>query len=83
MTYTPGPWDYLNDHIFARDRHVARCLQGKGGSADDARLIAAAPELLEALRWLLNEVERERDYEHWQAVIDPAREAIAKAEGRT
>ena len=47
-----------------------------------ARVVAAAPDLLAALKWLLFEVERERDYAHWQAVIDPARAAIAKAEGQ-
>jgi hypothetical protein len=44
------------------------------------RLIAAAPELLEALKWYANE-ERRPSAEHYDGGIR-ARSAIAKAEGK-
>lgn len=50
-------------------------------SEANARLIAAAPELLEALKALVNNC---ADYEPWQRpclTFDNARAAIAKAEG--
>jgi len=43
----------------------------------DARLIAAAPAMLEALKNLLNSFEKHRPKEYW----DAARAAIARAEG--
>ncbi len=54
----------------------------------DARLIAAAPELLEALKRLLEHAEwvgtpRGYSWDDFKDVIDPARAAIAKAEGRS
>jgi hypothetical protein len=52
----------------------------------DARLIAAAPDLLEALKWLLDNGEDPhpltgRDPTVRREDIGPARDAIAKAEG--
>jgi hypothetical protein len=50
-----------------------------GFDYDNARLIAAAPELLEALKSALQTAEFERHpHRGWQ---DEARRAIAKAEG--
>jgi hypothetical protein len=46
----------------------------------NARLVAAAPELLEALKWAIGQVEDDLDPDH-QAAMDAARAAIAKAEG--
>jgi len=49
----------------------------------NARLIAAAPELLEAMKLLIADV---ADYPAWQRpchALDVARAAIAKAEGRS
>lgn len=63
------------------------------GSIDDARLIAAAPELLEALEGLLDA--RDTDWEEaaegdpdsdegqaWLSAIKQAYEAVRKAQGR-
>lgn len=55
-------------------RHKANHTLNEAGSAN-ARLIAAAPELLEALKWTA----RALDKEHPAAI--KARAAIAKAEG--
>lgn len=51
----------------------------------NARLIAAAPDLLEALKDLLKEQPSECPtycFREWELSIDAARDAIAKAEGR-
>jgi hypothetical protein len=55
---TPGPWHYQENsdaytHIVrdSADRYICGCSQDSGGNAErNARLIAAAPELLEACR---------------------------------
>lgn len=57
-----------------------------GESIDDtAHLIAAAPDLLEALEWLVRECEESEDTRgNWQdycAAKDAARAALAKARG--
>lgn len=47
----------------------------------NARLVAASPKLLDALRWLLREAESRMDAEHNQEVFAAARAAIAQATG--
>lgn len=92
--HTPGPWwihrEYSTMYIEgkARDERVVQEVAAvgpkEGGSeqqAADARLIAAAPELLEALRGLhadvrLNNLDHENS--HW---MTRAHRAIAKATG--
>lgn len=46
----------------------------------NARLIGAAPDLLAALRWALDQIEDDLDPDH-QAALTAARTAIAKATG--
>lgn len=94
--HTPGPWDVHNyddcpDHPWI----TARCnfdknASGKGYwylsvsgpiSQADARLIAAAPDLLEALRYADAEFERIGLPEDCSPRLE-VRAAIAKAEGR-
>jgi hypothetical protein len=90
-THTPGPWTYgyeptLNRHVvragFAGERSI--CVSYGAGlktyeAAANARLIAAAPEMLEALRAVAD---------YWAGgdvppAIDAAmRAAIAKATGQ-
>lgn len=74
--HTPGPWAWKNEQLFGRDR-VSVCASE---NTPDARLIAAAPDLLEALQ----EVLAAADGGGWSA-IDPSfkkqRDAIAKATG--
>ena len=85
-THTPGPWviDAEDNLIHAADaRHTVICNVGNmknHGIAADARLIAAAPELLAALQMLT------RGYGvtfHDQALRSFAKEAIDKATGGT
>ena len=95
--HTPGPWRYeeLNGAIY-RDGNIDPFVSVHSlGDKQHAtgRLIAAAPEMLEALEkmteladQLLNEVLHERatkptDGDEEQAEIDQARAAIAQARG--
>jgi hypothetical protein len=80
--FTPGPWDYeanLSAIVVVRDHKVK--LVADLGKVDlpeaeaNAQLIAAAPELLEALRGVLRVADRAT------VEFDAARAAIAKATG--
>lgn len=89
--HTPGPW-YVNDDCIEADgpegpRDVTVAVVHLNASIDaDARLIAAAPELLEALKslfadWVMLVGEDLRNDEVallWKCCED----AVAKAEGR-
>ena len=97
MSHTPGPWQVQRRDMSIRDsknRPVAGAIAHDGTDVsrqaeDNANLIAAAPELLEALKvarkWMTEPREREPNYifrEHDEAVefVDAA---IAKAEGKS
>ena len=92
-THTPGPWKFDGGEVWAPQGrgpdHAANVCKMTGDSqsrAANASLIAAAPELLEALRRMVDMFERHLDGRvgpddaagRW----DSARDAIAKAEGR-
>ena len=101
-THTPGPWTCTIDdegfNVFQDDpKHPGNgdhimCIAGNPESEANARLIAAAPELLAALRDTLESLEcHEQDCQRdglknaakaARRQIDAARAAIAKAEGR-
>ena len=86
--HTPGPWEIIRHtgEIVANNRRVASTAQNNGlYSAPDARLIAAAPELLDALEDAAHELHlfcelHDRD-EDAAAVLQKAREVIQKAKG--
>ncbi len=87
--HTPGPWSRniraagKYPVVFAgRNMHVAQVCQQPDGAETEANidLIAAAPELLEALQWALSQIEDDLSPDH-QAALDAARAAIAKATG--
>lgn len=80
--HTPGPW-HIDDASYgqivcSRTSDVA-VVRNTGGLPHhgNARLIAAAPELLEALKAVLLIADRKHD------AFDAARAAITKAEGRS
>jgi hypothetical protein len=89
-TYTPGPWEvspYYN--ITSRNGTIAKTEQMPGNFDSErtanARLIAAAPDLLSALEraeaalsWFIND-EGECDIE----ALDEAKAVIAKARGES
>jgi len=89
--HTPGPWEWHRDHptdvIYCPTCgcSLATIDIGCGDKAEqqaNARLIAAAPDLLEALSWFINDI----DGTHTVMVefdenVAKARAAIAKAKG--
>jgi hypothetical protein len=82
-TFTPGPWQKIGHTVctFDSDRlEVAAC----NLTSRDAQLIAAAPELLAALRIIrgYTDCERRIDSLDQRAIAEHAARAIAKAEGR-
>lgn len=80
MSHTPGPWT-ANHNIVATTRGRLAIDCGMSGATDaedcaNARLVAAAPELLAALKALV-------DVDEVTAgTYEMAESAIAKAEGR-
>jgi len=84
--HTPGPWEpqlrpSSEPDLVTHSGNVIVASVWGARSADDARLIAAAPDLLEACKLLLccslpNDVSG-------QAMVREARQAIAKATGET
>lgn len=79
MSHTPGPWKVGGKKTISRD-HPDKSMQvivARADSPDTARLIAAAPELLEAARGLLRLLNPTPG--HPDETIAAARAAIAKA----
>lgn len=75
LTHTPGPWAHT-DYGSIKDANNATVAEVlPGGRTADARLIAAAPDLLAALEEVVSL--SDRDHAAW----DRARAAIAKAKG--
>lgn len=93
-THTPGPWEAADLRVMWGSYFVADC-NGKGdiGRQDEsranARLIAAAPDLLAALQLIVNGCTRVVDQDSCgqdmvkvrAAAIEKGRAAIAKAGG--
>jgi hypothetical protein len=86
--HTPGPWRYQEKsdaytHIVRAGEHrfICQLPQDTSGKAEaDARLIAAAPDMLA----LLNEAaEFIQPFNRAEDLLDRIEAAIAKAEGRT
>ena len=82
--HTPGPWEVHQDadeEVTVRHEggHVCDMHWGDNNKVD-ARLIAAAPEMLEALemvkKWAITDFEGD-----WQRAADAVFNAIAKAKG--
>lgn len=96
--HTPGPWYRSGDHIREEASDAIIATVSDGGRDDtpvltdeeiaaNAHLIAAAPELLEALNWAMKQIgeprlikgQNDHHFNAWHA----ANAAIAKAEGRS
>lgn len=90
--HTPGPWWVDAKSFGGVETFTVRNEAGKEVASGqhiatrrkaDARLIAAAPELLEALRGLLHKLDIPQQAMGLAADIYRARAAIAKAEGKS
>ena len=91
--HTPGPWGLDGNLIEGPDGERVACITAYSRRTPkqkaNARLIAAAPDLLEALRGMMDAYmdlcdENEpnyRSYEFRQSKWEAARAAIAKVEG--
>lgn len=95
-THTPGPWNMIEGmpmhdgrsfHVTGPEHHirVANDLM-----RHDAALIAAAPELLEALKEVVPALKLQNEnqplngkYDYVRDLLNGVNQAIAKAEGRT
>ncbi|MCP4493183.1 MAG: hypothetical protein GY820_38665 [Gammaproteobacteria bacterium] len=76
MPHTPGPWDKSNNYITSAVNNELICTCNSQTNAD---LIAAAPELLETCKAI---VELDKDLV-FPEVTNKAKQAINKAEGTT
>ena len=88
IRHSSGPWKAIDQGEGPRGKSLGICIVGPSGlpmfflprgterHMANAQLIAAAPELLEALREVI--AITDRNHEVW----DKAKAAIAKAEGR-
>ena len=83
--HTPGPWIVVSRGMFspkvvdANGLGICHTTYAPTGAEDNARLIAAAPDLLKALQYMLNvcpAIDAQGEEAHYQA-----RAVIAKAEG--
>lgn len=97
MKHTPGPWVWYDKHekalLSGGDKDKNQCYPvvmivdadgHRSPQEADKRLIAAAPDMLEALEGLLETVRHERKTglcqgSEWVRKIDRADDAIAKA----
>ena len=92
--HTPGSWEWkrwpagfrVTVGTLAPGRHVALAsvlpMDVKGERTANARLIAAAPDMLEALEEVLLHTRHATLSDDALDALDTAREAIAKAKGR-
>ena len=93
--HTPGPWNFYDDsndgktnriEIVAVGKTVARIYHSvPAEDLPNARLIAAAPDLLDALETALDGWQREFEYlaKRTPEWVTKARASIAKATGET
>lgn len=94
MTHTPGPWHSAQGYTKGAKKRLPYvsvwagndCIQVHGGNpitkVDNARLIAAAPELLEALKDALETIKYyDENYDTRCSYVDGLA-IIAKAEGK-
>lgn len=87
--HIPGPWNTMerHGHLYVRSTATTLCeiVQGSGRAEANARLIAAAPSLLTALKWLEDSVLASQEspeaanwhYKDVRHGLDLARAAIA------
>ena len=77
--HTPAPWKHDPTWGIIKYGKTEICALHSGNLAN-ARLIAAAPDLLDALDWALRQIEDDLDPDH-QAAFDAALSTLRKAKG--
>lgn len=80
LKHTPAPWTRESTNVMTEKRMIANC-NGNGASVTiediaNAKLIAAAPDLLRAATMLITELDKGRDLENNRFAL---RNAIKKA----
>jgi hypothetical protein len=90
--HTPGPWKVTlsggpdkSYRIESDERAIARVfgMSFEENRYTDACLIAAAPEMLHALKWWAGQIEENPDYARFKNLaFDRLLQVIAKAEGK-
>jgi hypothetical protein len=84
--HTPGPWASRNGRIYQADRenltiaNIARAFDGDYSEAN-ARLIAAAPDLLSVLKELQASAAYWSEYDVPLGIVERINAAVTKAEG--
>ena len=93
IEHTPGPWEWHTSNSYNRlgagDEEIVYAVKYRDGQPGiewkndaDARLIAAAPDLLLGYEELLSAVKREHGDEHaWFGLIRESEKRIAEARG--
>ena len=88
MNHTPGPWSVscsLRQTVTDANGERVATIASRWGEVANGRLIAAAPEMFDALKWLLQfDPDGDGgmpDYKELRHVCDMARAAIARATG--
>jgi hypothetical protein len=80
--YTPGPWKFASPWVqTVDDKTPIANFNFYAAKEDNARLIAAAPDLLEAAKFALTII-GERNQDTLASAEAQLRDAIAKAEGK-
>ena len=85
--HTPGPWELLyTGEIWSNRGHIAKAPNQHPSDKANARLIAAAPDLLEAAEEIVNSAIRHQGSSDMRVTAHAMRllqAAIAKATGNT
>ena len=89
MSHTPGPWLVVPDNTFVGVhvciKHPTLGLEVpipcKANALADARLIAAAPDMLDALKAIADYCANHEDGTLSLDILDKAKAVIAKAQG--
>jgi len=91
MAHTPGPWHYQEHsdaytHI-VRDEHgkyICGCSQDSGDAEANGRLIAVAPELLDALKEIVSYLDEDVEFfDRLTTLIEKAQRAATPEQRET
>ncbi|ELY2498508.1 hypothetical protein SMB59_004027 [Cronobacter muytjensii] len=81
---TPGKWHVMRGDVLDKNGRMVACIEGFCPGENeiyDAKLIAAAPDLLEALQKMFRAGQKQNWNERYESEMNAARAAINKALG--